>query len=235
MSNQSNGSQSGTPRRGFIGRVLAGAAALVATGSTARVLDAAGVRGETVFPSAMEHPDWMDELTAKHRTVLDTAAHRNGKPLTQAKNYLDAWRDAFKVSEKEINLVVGIHGEGIPFVLTDALWTRYRIGEQYEVMDGSTKAAATVNVFTSAHAASAGLVSPEQTVEALQKRGVRFLICMNTVVGATKKLAAAGLGSAEEIRPAIMAGLLPGVIVVPAMVVALTQLQERGVKYTKLA
>lgn len=235
MSNQGKGSQPVTPRRGFIGRVLAGAAALVAAGSSARLLDAAAVTDDAALPSAMEHPDWMDELTAKHRTVLDTAAHRNGKPLTQAKNYLDAWRDAFKVSEKEINLVVGIHGEGIPFVLTDALWTRYRIGEQYEVMDGSTKAAATVNVFTSAHAATAGLVSPEQTVEALQKRGVRFLICMNTVVGATKKLAAAGLGSAEEIRPAIMAGLLPGVIVVPAMVVALTQLQERGVRYTKLA
>ena len=235
MSNQSNGSQSGTPRRGFIGRVLAGAAALVATGSSTRLLDAASLTDTPASPSAMEHPDWMDELTARHRTVLDTAAHRNGKPLTQAKNYLDAWRDAFKAPEKEINLLIGIHGEGIPFVLTDALWTRYKIGEHYEVMDGGTKAAATVNVFTSAHAASGGLVSPDQTVEALQKRGVRFLICMNTIIGATKKLAAAGLGTAEEIRPAIMTGLLPGVIVVPAMVVALTQLQERGVKYTKLA
>jgi hypothetical protein len=58
---------------------------------------------------------------------------------------------------------------------------------------------------------------------------------MNTVAGATKKLAAAGLGTADEIRPAILAGLLPGVVVVPAMVVTLTQLQERGVKYTKIA
>ena len=29
--------------------------------------------------------------------------------------------------------------------------------------------------------------------------------------------------------------MLPGVIIVPAMVVALTQLQERGVKYVKIA
>ena len=235
MSNQWKDAQPVTPRRGFIGRVIAGAAALVAGGSTARLLDAASVTDARTSRSAMEHPDWMDELTAKHRTVLDTAAHKNGKPLTQAKNYLDAWRDAFKVSEKEINLVFGIHGEGIPFVLSDAVWSRYRIGEGYEVMDGGTKAAATTNVFTSAHAASGGLVSPEQSVEALQKRGVRFVVCMNTIAGAAKKLAAAGLGTAEEIRPAIVAGLLPGVIVVPAMVVTLTQLQERGVKYTKLA
>ena len=177
----------------------------------------------------------MAELTAPHRTVFDTAAHKNGKPLAQAKNFLDAWRDAFKVSEKDINLVVGVHGEGIPFVMNDALWTRFKIGEQYEVTDGGTKAPATLNCFTMSHATSAGLVTPDQTVEALQKRGVRFLICNNTIAGATRKLAAAGLGTAEEIKPAIIAGLLPGVIIVPAMVVALTQLQERGLRYTKIA
>ena len=229
MSNTRKGSPSGTPRRRFIGTVLSGGALLVAGGSTGAVLDAASVH------DAREHPDWMEELTAKHRTVFDTAAHKNGKPLAQAKNFLDAWRDAFKVPEKDINLVIGVHGEGIPFVMNDALWTRFKIGEQYEVTDGASKSPATLNSFTMTHAASAGLVSPDQTVEALQKRGVRFLICNNTIAAATKKLAAAGLGTAEEIRPAIIAGLLPGVIVVPAMVVALSQLQERGVKYTKIA
>lgn len=235
MTNKVDETRSDTPRRGFIARVLAGTAALLAAGSTVRLLDAASVTDTAMPPGAKASRDWMDELTGKHRTVFDTAAHKNGKPLSQAKNYLDAWRDAFKVPEKDINLVIGVHGEGIPYVLTDALWTRYRIGEQYEVMDGSTKSAAMVNAFTVAHAAAAGLVAPDQTVDALQKRGVRFLICMNTIAGATKKLAAAGLGTAEEIRPAIMGGLLPGVIVVPAMVVALTQLQERGVRYTKIA
>lgn len=235
MTNKVDETRSDTPRRGFIARVLAGTAALLAAGSTVRLLDAASATDTATSRGETASQDWMGELTGKHRTVFDTAAHKNGKPLTQAKNYLDAWRDAFKVPEKDINLVIGVHGEGIPYVLTDALWTRYRIGEQYEVMDGSTKSAAMANAFTVTHAAAAGLVAPDQTVDALQKRGVRFLICMNTIAGATKKLAAAGLGTAEEIRPAIMGGLLPGVIVVPAMVVALTQLQERGVRYTKIA
>ena len=58
---------------------------------------------------------------------------------------------------------------------------------------------------------------------------------MNTIAGATKKLSAAGLGASDEIHAALMGGLAPGVITVPAMVVALTQLQERGLKYTKIA
>jgi hypothetical protein len=57
---------------------------------------------------------------------------------------------------------------------------------------------------------------------------------MNTIANTTKKLAAAGLGSPDEIHAAIMAGLLPGVITVPAINVALAQLQEHGVKYEKV-
>jgi intracellular sulfur oxidation DsrE/DsrF family protein len=166
--------------------------------------------------------------------VFDASVHKNGKPLQQAKNYLDAWRDAFKVPERDVNLVIGVHGDAIPIVLTDALWTRFKIGEQYEVTDASTKAPGVRNVFTITNAATGGLVSAEQSVEGLQKRGVRFLVCNNTIAGATKKLAAAGLGSEADIRAALVGGLLPGVMIVPAMVVALTQLQEHGVKYIKV-
>lgn len=233
MSDHAATSRTLTARRGFIGRLLGGAAALAAMGASPRVLDAADEAAGRPLDSTAH--DWMDELTAKHRTVMDIAAHGNGKPLTQAKNFLDAWRDAFRTPEKGVNLVLGIHGTGIPIVLDDALWARYRIGEQYDVKDGATKQAAVRNVFRAPYAADAGLVSRDQSVEELQRRGVRFLICNNTIAGATRKLADAGMGSADEIRGAIVAGLLPGVIVVPAMVVALTQLQERGLAYIKAA
>ena len=177
----------------------------------------------------------MEELKGKHRTVFDMSAHRNGKPLSQAKNYLDAWRDAFTVPERDLNLVMAVHGDAIPFVLNDSLWARYKLGEQYEVVDGGTKSAGVRNVFSAPNAAAGGLVTPEQSVEGLQKRGVRFIVCMNTVASATKKLTAAGLGGAEEIRAALLGGFLPGIVTVPAMVVALTQLQERGVRYVKIA
>jgi intracellular sulfur oxidation DsrE/DsrF family protein len=216
-----------TARRGFLGRLMGSAAAITLLGAGPRSLAAEEVTGPG--------DDWMRELTGKHRTVFDMSAHKNGKPLTQAKNYLDAWRDAFKVPERDLNLVIGIHGEAIPLVLTDTMWSRFKIGEQYEVTDAGTKSAGVRNVFSTINSASGGLVTPEQSVEVLQRRGVRFLICMNTIAGATKKLAAADLGAPDEIRTALMGGLLPGVITVPAMVVALTQLQEHGVHYIKIA
>jgi intracellular sulfur oxidation DsrE/DsrF family protein len=225
--------QTPTARRGFLGRLLGGTAALTLLGATPGRLLASN---DTAPRDGLaQGDDWMSELTGKHRTVFDMSAHRDGKPLTQAKNYLDGWRDAFKVPERDVNLVMGVHGDAIPVVLTDAIWSRYKIGEQYAVTDGGTKSAGVRNVFSASNAVAGGLVTPEQSVEGLQKRGVRFLVCMNTIAGATKKLSGAGLGGADEIRAALLAGLLPGVITVPAMVVALTQLQERGLKYTKIA
>jgi intracellular sulfur oxidation DsrE/DsrF family protein len=216
---------SASPRRNFIGRLFAGAASLAA-GSTPRLLGAA--------TATDPGDDWMKALTAPHRTVFDVSAHKNGKPLGHAKNFLDGWRDAFKTPERDVNLVMGIHGEAAPFLFNDALWERYKIGQQYEVTDGETKSPALRNVFTSAHASAATLVTPQQTIEALQQRGVRFVICMNTIDNTTRKLVAAGVGSYDEIHAAILAGLLPGVITVPAITVALTQLQEHGVKYEKV-
>ena len=113
--------------------------------------------------------------------------------------------------------------------------SRFKLGEQYEVMDAGTKTPSARNPFSAANAAASKLVSAETSVETLQQRGVRFIVCMNTIAGATMKLTSAGFGTSDEVRSAIMGGLLPGVITVPAMVVALTQLQEHGVKYTKIA
>ena len=233
MIEHTDGEQASTARRGFLERLLGSTAAFAILGATPKP----AVANEVLESRAVFSPgdDWMDELKAKHRTVFDLAAHKNGKPLTQAKNYLDAWRDGFKVPEHDLNLIIGVHGEAIPIVLNDALWARYKIGEQYEVIDGGTKSPGLRNLFSAQNADAGGLVTLEQSVEDLQRRGVRFVICMNTIAGATKKLSGAGLGAAEEIRMARLGGLLPGVITVPAMLVTLTQLQERGVRYLKIA
>jgi intracellular sulfur oxidation DsrE/DsrF family protein len=233
MIEHTDGEQASTARRGFLERLLGSTAAFAILGATPKP----AVASEVVESRAGFGPgdDWMDELKGKHRAVFDVAAHKNGKPLTQAKSYLDAWRDGFKVPEHDLNLIIGVHGEAIPIVLSDALWARYKIGEQYEVIDGGTKGPGLRNLFSAQNADAGGLVTPEQSVEDLQRRGVRFVICMNTIAGATKKLSGAGLGAAEEIRTALLGGLLPRVITVPAMLVTLTQLQERGVRYLKIA
>lgn len=211
-----------SPRRGFLARLAAGIAAM---------------SGPSVLLSPREAhaapPDeaWLRRLTGKHKTTFDVETHKNGNALVQAKNFLDAWRTEYRVEPPAVNLVLAVRGTGMPIVLSDAVWAKYKLGEQYGITDPHTKAPAIRNVFTAASTQPPGAVAADQTVEALQKRGVLFLVCNNTIAGATRKLVAAGLGTTEQVRSTLAAGILPGVITVPAMVVAFTQMQERGVAY----
>src|SRR5215831_13559420 len=111
----SAGENDPTARRSFLGRLLAGGTALTIIGAVPRQSLAEVSPGEGAQPGE----DWMRELTATHKAAFDWSAHKNGKPLSQGKQYLDAWRDAFKTSERDVNLVFCVHGDAIPVVLGD--------------------------------------------------------------------------------------------------------------------
>ena len=214
-----------TARRGFLGRLAAIAAIpLVGTG-----FKPANSELQTLSPS----PDdvWLRTLNRKHRVAFDVEKHKDGHALIQGKDYLDDWRKSFGVTENEINLVMAVRGTGIPLVLNDALWQKFHLGEQYGITDPVTRAPGARNLFIASNIVPGGLVDANASVEALQKRGVLFLVCHNTIEGAVGKLSKAGLGTPADIRAAILGGILPGVHVVPAMVIAFTEMEERGVGY----
>jgi hypothetical protein len=215
-----------TPRRSFLTRL----AILTAPIAGARFADRAR-QGATPAQSTALDDAWLRRLTGKHRTMFDVEKHRNGHALGQAAAMLEVWRHDYRLEPPRVNLVLGMRGTGIPMLFSDALWARYRLGEQYEVAKPGTKEGYEVNPFSAATVQAGGLVPAEQTVETLQRRGVLFLACRNTIAAASKRFSAAGLGAPEEVQRAIEGGLLPGVVLVPAMLIAFTNMEERGVSY----
>jgi len=191
-------------------------------------------RAAIVGRRKVEPEDWMASLKGRHRTVFDVSLHRDGKPLTQAKNFLDAWTTAFHASPSDINLVVGVHGDGLPLLVDDGIWAKYPLAEEYAVRsaaDGDVRR----NPFIESHARESGLIAPDQSVEALQRRGAIFVICNNTIRGAAQRLAAKSNEQPRDVEATLHGHLLPDVKTVPAMVVALAQLQEHGLTYVKVA
>ncbi|HET7248903.1 MAG TPA: hypothetical protein VFI79_03590, partial [Gemmatimonadales bacterium] len=71
----------------------------------------------------------------------------------------------------------------------------------------------------------------EYSVNALQPRGAKFILCNNVLRFVTRTLAGETGASYDATRAELIAGLLPKVTVVPAMVVALGLAQERGCSY----
>ncbi|HKE91199.1 MAG TPA: twin-arginine translocation signal domain-containing protein [Gemmatimonadales bacterium] len=182
-------------------------------------------------PAAKEGPwdsSWLDQLTAKHKQVFDVSAYADGGGLFYAKNYFNAHRDAFGTTYPEVQAVLGIHGDAYPIVFSDAIWAKYDLGRRVKAKDPRTGKPALRNVLWQPRE---GEEMYEYSVNALQPRGAKFILCNNVLRFVTRTLAGETGATYEATRAGLLAGLLPNVTVVPAMVVAIGLAQERGCAY----
>ncbi|MBI3791578.1 MAG: hypothetical protein HY275_11970 [Gemmatimonadetes bacterium] len=209
-----------TPRRGFLGRL---SASLLAAGVLPTALRAAPADHDA--PLAVDEA-WLDALNGKYRQVFDIkSAGEGGSPLAPVRNFLNAYRDAYGVNEREVNAVVGFHGGAAQFAFSDDAWQKFRFGQSLNLIDPATHMPYLKNPALGAGAGDTG-------IPALQARGVTFLVCNNSLMRVVRGVVAGGYGTEESVRAELTGALLlKGVIIVPAMQVALNRLQMRGVSY----
>ena len=215
-----NASQS---RRSFISVLtsLAGVTAIQSAGTQAAAQVPAG---------SAPHWDlkWMDELKGPHKQVFDFAdadPAAQPPPLRLPRNYLDAFRDVYQVEFPEVRTVIGISGHAFPYNASDRLWAKYALGERSKIIDPVTKQPAVRNIF---------MDDATFGVKALQARGTIFWQCNIALNAIAQQLAQARQLPTADVRADLLAGLNPGVRLVPSHVMAIALVQERGVTYVKV-
>jgi intracellular sulfur oxidation DsrE/DsrF family protein len=230
-----------TQRRGFLSRVFGAAAAAG--------LSMAGVRLEAAQQSGPD--DWIKDVKGTHRCLFDFPQHKNGFGLLHILNYLNTYASAYKAGIGDVGAVGTFYGLGgqasIPLAFNDAIWAKYSLGEYTGLKDAAGKPY-TRNVFNrptkdDLHVLMQAIPSPTIPaladampglgIENLQKMGTKFLICANALAGWCLELEARGKGKAPEIETDLRANLLPGVTIVPAMVIAIEKAQAAGIKYNR--
>ena len=177
---------------------------------------------------------WLDQLKGKHKQLFDAPDPDGGTLLRHARGYLDVWRDAYGVPERDINVVVTLYGRTMALGLQDEMWAKYKLGEALNIIDPATNAPLARNWF--AHPRSGDPVadgSPESAIDALLKRGVVFLLCNNAVQRWSGRLEKQGLGTTAEIYADLTSHVWPGVTIVPNVLIAMTKAHERGFAYAR--
>lgn len=217
------------PRRSFVQASLLALAGLANTGDPLA----------TIRTAAPPDEPWLRGLTGEHRAFFDVDAVREGI-LGKVDNLLQVYRDEYGLRDSDVNVVFGAHGSGLSFVLDDAIWEKYQLGRFYSIVDPRTGNAAMRNIFLVMDAADDW--PADYSVTALQEQGVRFLACRGTMRNLSRQVALAALAAADEIIPSpdkvlgdLQAGVIPGAITVPAMIVAQNRAQEAGLKYVYVA
>lgn len=225
-----------TDRRGFVGRVTA-AVALGAAGLT-RTLEASAPMAPpapTMQGQVSASDAWVENLKGKHRQLFDMADPEDGVGLLHVRNYLLTYRDAYRAAPGEVNALVTLYGKTTPLAFNDPMWAKYKFGAAVGVKDPKTSQPAERNLFY--HAQQGDTMAfgfLDSAMDNLQKIGASFIVCNNALNLFSGRLAAGGMGTAEAIRADLLANMLPGVTLVPAMVVAINRAQEHGLSYMKL-
>ena len=191
------------------------------------------------------------EVRGTHRCLFDFPQHKNGFPLLHILNYLNTYAVAYQAGAGQVGAVGTFYGVGthasIPLAFNDAVWARYELGAYTGLKDAAGKGY-TRNVFNRPTAKDLHLLMqavdspmipaladaiPALGIENLQKMGTTFVLCANALGIWCLELEARGKGKAQDIDQELRANLLPGVTIVPAMVIAIDKAQEAGIKYNR--
>jgi hypothetical protein len=194
-------------------------------------IQAAGTEAAAQVPTASAQNwdlRWIDDLKAQHKQVFDLGEidlASDPRPLRFPRNYLDTFRDVYALEFPEVKTIVGISGRAFPINATDRLWEKYALGERSKIIDPLTMKPAVRNVFMDDRTLG---------VKSLQARGTIFWQCNIALTNIAQQLAGPRNLSASEVRADLLAGLNPGVRLVPSHVMAIGLVQERGVTYVKI-
>jgi hypothetical protein len=212
-------------------------------------LSMSGTRAAAAAASA--HDDWIKEVKGTHRCLFDFPRHLNGMAQLHILNYLNTYATAYKTGPGEAGAVGTFYSVGaqasISLAFNDSIWSKYELGVYTGLKDAEGKPY-TRNVFNRPtqkelhllmKAIDAPMIPaladavPAIGIENLQKMGTKFILCANALGIWCLELEARGKGKAAEIDKDLRANVLPGVTIVPAMVIAIDKAQEAGITYNR--
>ncbi|MEW5917663.1 MAG: hypothetical protein AB1762_14760 [Gemmatimonadota bacterium] len=172
---------------------------------------------------------WLKKAGVKHKQLFDFPTSGGGIPLVHIMNYYDTWNKAYGVSDKDIYAVGTFYGSTTFFGVNDAMWAKYRVGEFLNEKDAAG-VAATKNPWREAPFIL-GMELRPASIESLQMRGAGFILCNNALTIFAGMLAKARGLQADAVYADLKANILPGVELIPGMVVAIEQANTAGLAY----
>jgi intracellular sulfur oxidation DsrE/DsrF family protein len=215
------------PRRFFVSRLAAGAAALGATSALACAPSGSSAAPESMPADALE--SWIATLKGPHKCIYDCVqAGGASDGILFARNLLTLSQEKLNTKDADMSVIVSFRHFATPFGYNDAMWAKYPAFAQMLTFDDpTTKKPAARNV--PLHDEVEGFSSA--SIPGLVARGVQFTVC-----GAATTFIAGVLagktGDAKAIDAELGANLVPGARIVPAGVVVLQRAQKGGFAYT---
>ena len=226
-------------RRSFVSTAAAGFAAIGLLQDATPKADAQLVYKKSDWK--IEEFNELAKSPARVKQVYDVVQVGDGKFLNNIKNSLNGFDFGFGIPKDQVKIAAGLHGPANLLNYDDTIWSKYSIGAWLKVNDPATGNPATRNPFyvskvapnmkyTSQDPDSHESIYQDTSIQALQSRGVKFLSCHTADEEQARAIIAFNklTMEPEALVHEMLAHTVPGVLVVAAMVSAISLLQSEG-------
>jgi intracellular sulfur oxidation DsrE/DsrF family protein len=221
-----------TSRRGFLGSVATGAAAMGIATLSGPLQQLHASPGTPPIANPDDPEQLFKNLNGKHRIVFDTVEPVWMMPFAWPRVFL-LTNMATGTPEKENNVVVILRHSAIPYAFEDRIWTKYKFQEMFGVVNDQ-KQPVNSNVFWKPAKGTykiPGFGVVDIGINELQDSGVKFCVC-NAAMTVFSAVCAQQMNlDAAEVKKDWEAGVLPGITVVPSGVWAVGRAQEAKCAY----
>lgn len=241
---ENKNSSENTQRRGFLGTLATGAAALglAAIASPFR-LNAQDPKAAPTKAAPGIHPadQWFNKVKGTHRVVYDCTRPHEIFPFAWPKVFLMT-NEATGSPASDCGVVVILRHAAICYAFKDSMWEKYGFGEMFQAGEIGP-------AFQAADAATAiktrnpfwntkpddfkvpGIGSVAIGIKDLQADGVMFCVCNAAMTVYSAAVAQKMSLNHEDVMKEWNSELIPGIQVVPSGVWAAGRAQEHGCKY----
>lgn len=191
-------------RRDFLGALI-GASLLGGT-------DALGSRP---LPDSPWDLTWTGKLKGDHRAVFDWYQPAASAGLWRAKIWRDQVAETFGVTAESVSSVLVIRHSAIPMIMNDEFWAKNELGKKRKIKDEQSGKTATRNPH-------------RKGIEDFLSKGGIVLGCGFAFGAMVYVEAERQHKKSEEVRPEVLAQVIPGIVIQPSGFFALLEAQRNG-------
>lgn len=176
---------------------------------------------------------WPGKLSGKHKAVFDNAEIESGYGVWRAAAWARQHMEVLKAPMKDVTPAIVLRHNAIVLAMQQPFWDKYGIGASKKVTHQLTGEATDRNPVLLGE--KEGIPAPfnQATVTNQMSHGVVVLACNLALQDCVDLITREDKVDAAEARKRALAYMVPGIILQPSGVFAVTLAQEAGASYVK--
>lgn len=176
---------------------------------------------------------WTNRLTGKYKAVFDNSEPESGYGVWRASAWAGQYRDVMKAAPGDIALAIVLRHNAIVLAMQNPFWDKYGIGASKKVTHPLTMEPTARNPALLDE--KDGIPEPFSNAGLRKQldRGVVVLACNLALQDCIDLIRKTDKVDDAEARKRAIAYMVPGVILQPSGVFAVTRAQEAGASYVK--